>query len=199
MSINLVVLRIRVNMKWFTSDLHLGHRGILNMGAHHFSSVEEMNNTITANIVSKLRTGDMLYIIGDCGFNRADVKKFLDCIPQNIPVVVVLGNHDHKIRTVFNQYRFVTVCDYKETKIGSNHIVMSHYPMLVWNRSHYDSWMLYGHIHKFSNEQQKVEGILQGKTLNVNIELNNFQPYSEDDIAAYMETRGHNLNYVRDN
>ena len=68
-------------------------------------------------------------------------------------------------------------------------IVMSHYAMRVWNQSHRDSWMLYGHSH----------GMLPpvGKQYDVGVDSNNFMPVSYDQISTIMNHSEHNPNYLK--
>ena len=57
-----------------------------------------------------------------------------------------------------------------ELKLGDIHIVVCHYAMRVWPRSHYNSWMLYGHSHGKLAPQRKQ--------WDIGIDNNNFYPIS---------------------
>ena len=50
---------------YFTSDLHLGHRGIIEMQNRPFKSVEEMNRSLIENYNSVVHKNDTVYILGD--------------------------------------------------------------------------------------------------------------------------------------
>ena len=49
-------------MIYFTSDLHLGHRGIIAMQNRPFESVEEMNRIILTNYNAVVGKDDSVYI-----------------------------------------------------------------------------------------------------------------------------------------
>ena len=52
-------------MKYYTSDLHLSHKNIIEYENRPFSSIEEMDNTIIGIINYRLSPDDELYILGD--------------------------------------------------------------------------------------------------------------------------------------
>ena len=52
-------------MIYFTSDLHLGHRGIITMRNRPFANVEEMNRTLITNFNAIVHKNDTVYILGD--------------------------------------------------------------------------------------------------------------------------------------
>ena len=76
-----------------------------------------------------------------------------------------------------------------EKKIKDVYIVVCHYAMRVWARSHYGSFQLYGHSH----------GKLapQGKQWDIGVDNNNFYPLSFDEICLIMQGRPDNFNLVR--
>lgn len=68
------------------------------------------------------------------------------------------------------------------------HLVVCHYAMRVWNRSHFNSWQLYGHSH----------GRLppEGKQWDVGVDNNNYYPVSFEQVKKIMAGRPDNFNYV---
>lgn len=86
---------------------------------------------------------DKLIHLGDVawkGANLADLKARIAC--RN--VFIVPGNHDKEdqLRRYFN---ILPQCH--EYKTGDTTIVLCHYAMRVWNKSHHGSLHLYGHSH----------------------------------------------------
>ena len=65
--------------------------------------------------------------------------------------ILVMGNHDDLSDYRYKQL-FEQVCDYKEVtdSVGGKcyKLVLSHYPILMWNNQHRGSILLYGHTHK---------------------------------------------------
>ena len=52
-------------MIYFTSDLHLGHKGIITMQNRPFESVEDMNRILLTNYNAVVGKDDTVYILGD--------------------------------------------------------------------------------------------------------------------------------------
>ena len=76
-----------------------------------------------------------------------------------------------------------------EETIKKQHIVVCHYAMRVWSRSHYGSWQLYGHSH----------GGLPpvGKQHDIGVDNNDFYPVSFDKIVDIMKDREDSFNLIR--
>jgi calcineurin-like phosphoesterase family protein len=76
-----------------------------------------------------------------------------------------------------------------EKTINDQHIVVCHYAMRTWGRSHFNSWQLYGHSHG------TLEG--HGKQMDIGVDTNHFYPYSFDEIKRIMNKKEDNLNYLK--
>lgn len=68
--------------------------------------------------------------------------------------------------------------------------------MLVWPRSHYNSWQLFGHSHGGLSHTNS-DNLIHGKQMDVGVDTNNFYPYSFEQIQKIMEKRPDNFNLVR--
>lgn len=77
-----------------------------------------------------------------------------------------------------------------ERKIEGQYIVICHYAMRTWARSHYNSWQLFGHSH----------GTLEpvGKQWDIGVDNNNFSPVSFEQIKKIMAERPDNPNQATD-
>ena len=53
---------------WFTADTHFGHSNIIELTHRPFSSVQEMDRRLIANINDRVSARDSLYILGDFSF-----------------------------------------------------------------------------------------------------------------------------------
>ena len=60
--------------------------------------------------------------------------------------------------------------------------------MIVWGKSHYNSWQLYGHSHG---------GLAPiGKQLDIGVDSHGYFPWSYDEIKLYMAMQPNNFNYL---
>jgi calcineurin-like phosphoesterase family protein len=113
-----------------------------------------MNEALIHHWNSMVDPEDDIYHLGDfsLGLNEQGIQNILRRL--NGTKYLVLGNHDDKIRknpALFldsHQNFFSGIYEgILEKKIGSKRIIMCHYAMRVWNRSHHGSYHLYGHSH----------------------------------------------------
>lgn len=170
-------------MIWFTSDWHLGHYNIIKSCNRPFKTVEEMDKIIIDNCFELIKSNDTLYFLGDMSMKRYIFEKTIDLFIKNkINLIFIKGNHD----VIRNYYRYEMML---ETSINGQYITMCHYPMISWNKSHYGSWLLYGHTHNGNIP-------LNGKMMNVGIDKNNFKPINFDQIKEYMDKQPNNWNYI---
>jgi calcineurin-like phosphoesterase family protein len=91
------------------SDLHFGHKNILNYRTG-FSSIEEHDTIIMDNILSTVGERDTLWMLGDCFFNEESLEYLRRISSKCLQVNLVLGNHDtdnavrqRNIRTILNE------------------------------------------------------------------------------------------------
>ena len=52
-------------MKYYTSDLHFGHKNIIKYEDRPFSSIEEMDEALIDKWNKKVKKNDEVYILGD--------------------------------------------------------------------------------------------------------------------------------------
>jgi calcineurin-like phosphoesterase family protein len=167
---------------YFTSDWHLYHANIIKYSHRPFADTVEMNQVILDNLNSKVEEDDWLYFLGDMAFVRDEqiLINWLDKVRcKNI--AFIKGNHDRaasKIRDRFFWYR-----DMMEIEVENQPIVLCHYAMRVWNKSHHGAWQLYGHSHGSLPDDPNA------LSMDVGVDTNNFQPYSMDDIRLIMSKK----------
>lgn len=173
-------------MIYFTADSHFGHANILRYCHRPFSTIDEMDETIIANWNFIVNSGDTVYHLGDFAFrNPLQYRKRLK---GNI--VLIRGNHDFKrIKGKCNIDLFESIHDLLEIRINDQPIVLCHYAMRVWSKSHFNSWQLYGHSHNTLDEY--------GKTYDVGVDGNNFTPVSISQLYKIMEKKPDNVNLLK--
>ena len=138
-------------MKWFTSDTHFGHANIIKYDNRPFQSIEEHDNELIRRWNVVVKPGDVVYHLGDFSWHNkeAQVENILrveNILSQlNGTKILIYGNHDSD--SVKRSPRWAKVTPYDEITEQGQKIVLFHYRMVVWNRSHHGSWALHGHSH----------------------------------------------------
>jgi calcineurin-like phosphoesterase family protein len=180
-------------MIFFTADTHFGHQNIIKYCKRPFIVSTQMDNTIINNFNKVVGYDDLVYHLGDIAMNRNDeyLRDVLFSLNGNI--ILIQGSHD-KIRGNSKlAERFEKILLYTTIKIEEQRIFLSHYCHKVWDRSHYDSWHLFGHSHGSLNAYAASEG----KLLDVGVDTNNFYPYSFDAVKQIMNLRPLNFNSLK--
>ncbi len=168
-------------MIYITSDLHLGHKGIISSCDRPFGSVEEMNRTLLANYNSIVRDEDVVYILGDlCEHIRLDLANDLISKMKG-KKYLLLGNHDKG----YDPRLFVEIRDFKRFTYRGVHFVLMHYPLLDWPKMKNGSIQLHGHIHAGADYNRKnlEDGI---RRFDVGVDANGFFPISLDTIIDFF-------------
>lgn len=77
---------------WFSSDLHLGHRGITKYRTQ-FESVEEHDAAVAESLLTTVGKRDSLWLLGDLFFTEESLKWYDLFLNKFGLVNVVFGNH----------------------------------------------------------------------------------------------------------
>ncbi len=178
---------------WFTSDHHFGHSNIIKYCNRPFNSVEEMDTQLIELWNSVVGASDTVYHLGDFTFHG--IQHFTDYIAKlNGQIKILPGSHDLRWIAGFKQncksysgHRVVILPPLISLKFPLNNscrpqiIVLCHYAMRVWDRSHHGSWHLYGHSHG------KLPG--QGLSFDVGVDCNELKPISLEQVAERMAVK----------
>lgn len=129
-------------MIWFSADFHFNHANIIRLCNRPFSNVDDMNDTLLANINDRIAAQDTLYFLGDWSFNNiSHYRSQINC--KNIHFII--GNHDHFQSE--DRKCFGWIKQMYDLKVGKFTIVLCHYPLREWNKSFHGSYHLFGHCH----------------------------------------------------
>lgn len=146
-------------MKFYISDLHIGHKDVLQFDNRPFFTMREMHEEIITNWNSVVTKNDLIYVLGDMFWDNRLVSEIMPKLKGE--KFLIKGNHD-KINSEYKKY-FTWVKDYAEIKDGKEHLVLCHYPIAHWKDADYGYIHLYGHIHKgkdlntFSEYEKKMK------------------------------------------
>ena len=170
---------------WFTADFHAFHERIIGYTNRPFKLVSEMNDTILENYNTLISDDDIVFYLGDIAFGEENAIWTLRMMKGTKHFII--GNHDRKYVNVIKP-NVASIHDLLDIEIDGQPITLCHYAMRVWHKSHFDSWMLYGHSH----------GSLPpvGKQWDVGIDNNRFLPLSYETLKHIMKSRPHNENYI---
>lgn len=148
-------------MIYYISDLHFfcksqTNEGSVNYDNRPFATVAEMHEHMLRKWNEKVTNGDTIYILGDIAL-RGKSDALIALVAQlKGKKILVKGNHDdlsdYRYKLLFHE-----ICDYKEVNEnfgGKGYkVVLSHYPILMWNGQHHGTILLYGHTHTSVEDQ----------------------------------------------
>lgn len=165
---------------WFTSDTHFGHTNVIRYSNRPFRDKEEMDEAMIANWNARVQPGDIVYHLGDVFFCQEPVAMSI-LRRLNGQKFLIYGNHDKLIkRSERLRSMFVKCADYHEVTIEGQSIILCHYPMITWNKSHHGSWMLHGHCHG------NLKYPFEAKIHDAGVDPNNYVPLSFNDVKNIM-------------
>ena len=139
-------------MVYFTSDLHLGHKNIIEYEHRPWETVEDMTEGLIFQWNEIVKSTDDVYILGDFAFQNSymtceKINNVLDRLKGKKHLII--GNHDTYVnKTAFNPRYLVEMTPYAEIKLDGEFIVLSHYPIENWNGKEHGSIHLHGHTHR---------------------------------------------------
>ncbi len=193
-------------MRYFTADLHLGDKPIISWRGFG-DDVAAHDAMILSRLNERVGEDDELWLLGDlCRARIEDVMAMRESIACRT-VHVVVGNHDSRSKFVTCGL-FDSVDYYAQVgrhKRDGYKFVMSHYPMLDWDRAYHGSFMLHGHIHSLPVEPggdvapldahaggmgmrgYNVWNAKHGvRRYDVGVDANGYYPVSAEEILAAM-------------
>lgn len=174
---------------FFTADEHYGHFNIIKYCDRPFASVQEMDDEIIKRHNEVVGVDDTVFHIGDFTLIK-DLKRVHNYIRRLNGIHVFLrGSHDYWMDEVETTDSSMQYHEIEKREIEGEYIVMCHYAMRTWARSHFNSWQLFGHSHG------KLKGV--GKQIDVGVDTNNFYPYSFKEIKSRMNKLENNFDFIK--
>jgi calcineurin-like phosphoesterase family protein len=164
---------------WFTADTHFGHSNIIKYSNRPFASKDEMDSKLIENWNTEIGQYDTVYHLGDfCFRSQSEGQSILDRL--NGKKHLIVGNHD-KVGVGLKGWE--SIDHYKEVSIDGQFIVLCHYAMRVWSKSHHGAWQLYGHSHGSLPDDPNA------LSFDVGVDCHNYQPLNMDDIRRIMKKK----------
>jgi len=162
---------------WVTSDTHFSHKNMLKFTKEdgslvrpEFRDVHHMNDEIITRWNETVGDDDIIYHLGDIGFNQSDLATILPCLKGHKRLL--LGNHDNFDMSFYS--------DHFE-KIGVvrqfGKVLLSHYPVHIDPNDHHSYELnIHGHIHHQPAPTKKH--------VNVSVEKTDYTPVLLDRLVA---------------
>ena len=189
---------------WFTADLHLGHRNILDYCSRPFTDVGSMNDTLIDNWNDVVAPNDTVWIVGDFALGKID-----DTLPLVSALhgrrILVAGNHDrcwagHGRRAEGWTERYLeagfdeVVQGSMHVDVGDDTVLLCHFPYRGDSHDHdrfteyrpidRGEWLLHGHVHD--------RWAQNGRMINVGVDIAHYAPMSADVIIGVIRAGSQN-------
>ncbi len=187
-------------MRWFTSDLHLGHTNIIKYCDRPFSEAGVMNAALVAGWNTLVGHDDEVWVLGDLAMGRID-----EMLPIAGKLVgtkhLVVGNHDRPFEDGSRRAewtgRYMGDAGFVEILHGETTLELSdgsqvrlcHFPYSgdsrhderYLNQRPVDdgTWLLHGHVHDTWRQH--------GHMINVGVDAWSGVPVSEEAIIGLIE------------
>jgi calcineurin-like phosphoesterase family protein len=200
---------------FFTSDWHIGHQKAIEYDQRPFRDLNDMHESLIRRYNATVPHSGICYFLGDMGNKTEDIRKVIKRL--NGTKVLILGNHDKGITTMYN-CGFDVVTYSASIYIGDHKVNMTHCPYIgVWREdtSHMknrdfgqkENWhgesrekhrrhamkddgnfLLHGHIHSRKDKPQSQK--ILGKQFDVGVTANDYRPVSLSEIESWVMTYG---------
>ena len=176
------MLKFSSKMNYYIADTHFGHKNIIRFCNRPFKDVQEMQRVLINNWNQVVNDNDDVYIVGDMFFKivKDEVTTILKLLKGRKHLI--LGNHDNSWISdqILNEY-FISCNNYLEIHDCKKFIVLSHYPMLSYNKQS-GAYMIHGHIHNDSLFDYWPILLKRPRVLNAGVDINNFKPVTLNEL-----------------
>ncbi|MBP0973978.1 MAG: metallophosphoesterase [Oscillospiraceae bacterium] len=130
-------------MKYYISDLHLGHQNVLRFDSRPFETLDEMHSEVIRRWNAAVSPEDEVYILGDFAWkNSVGDEVFSQLTGRKY---LILGNHDKPSPLLRDTC--VWIKEYAVIEDAGIMVVLNHYPIANWYGQFRGAVHLYGHVH----------------------------------------------------
>lgn len=180
-------------MKFFTSDMHFGHKNIIRFCDRPFKDLEHMREMLIHNWNQVVSPEDEVYHLGDFSFtNSGPTQEIISRL--NGKIHGIWGNHDEGRNLVHlgfvSMYQHAELRLAKDITVKLNHFPYSgdhedqgeRYPELRPKRDDDSKWLLHGHVHgmwKIKPEE---------KMINMGCDVWDYKPVNADKIIHIIRS-----------
>jgi calcineurin-like phosphoesterase family protein len=184
---------------WFTADTHFGHANIIKYCDRPFMDVADMRIELVKRWNERVGTDDRVLVLGDFALGRID-ETLTVLAELNGTKDLVVGNHDRPFdpdprRRAESTARYLAagfrsvIHGTMGYRLADRHpILVGHFPYAGDSHGEdryaeqrpYDTGLpiVHGHVH--------TTWQLNGRQLNVGVDVNDYAPVSETDVLATL-------------
>lgn len=184
--------------RYFTADLHLGHRNIIDYCGRPFRSVDEMNVVLIERWNETVSRHDDVIVLGD--FALGKLTETLPLVSRlNGRKVLLAGNHDrcwsgHRKGVKASTARYLDAGfaeiwqDTVEVEVGGRRVTACHFPYRGDSHDHdryvahrpvdKGAWLIHGHVHERWRVRERM--------INVGVDVWGYRPVPEQTIVDLM-------------
>lgn len=194
---------------YFTSDLHFGHRNILNFCRRPFNDIKDMEEGIIRRWNNVVTNNDVVFVLGDTFWfnNKKDIKRIFKTL-NGKTIYVILGNHcdvnaylkilsddpfDGKVKLISDiSTIYIRIYDPNEPEVPKMYkeVICSHYPLMTWTHRDKGAINLFGHIHSGPLTLCTTDNDLplwKGQQYDVGADNNDYTPIEIDKILEKLK------------
>lgn len=129
---------------FLTSDTFFGRHNILQIANRtKFRNIEEMNNQLIKNWNKKVKKNDTVVHLGNFAWDADTARYTLEKL--NGKIFFLLGNNDYAIDEIAEEYDNVSIIENEILHLSDHDLVLSHYPLEVWNGK--EAGVIHAHGH----------------------------------------------------
>ena len=172
-------------MIYFTADLHLGHKNVVQLCHRPFSTAEEMDEALISRWNDRVGKKDTVYIVGDLLWDKKQVAAYLSRLQGQ--KILITGNHDAQwLKAPGAADFFQQILPYLQLRTEGRSLTLCHYPLLEWAGSRPDDgkhmgYLIHGHIH---NRIDPLYDSLfrRPHALNAGVDINHYRPVTFEEL-----------------
>lgn len=153
-----------------TSDHHFGHENIIGYTDRPYSSILSMDRDYARKWNKVVRPGDLVFHLGDFTLNDGEfARQMFSGLRGLIYVLSNPDHHDKRWQPVWSEFAYnalgmssldrqpvillpplitLTFPQMPNEAGYPTAVVLCHYPLEQWDRSHHESFHFHGHVHE---------------------------------------------------
>tara|TARA_R110001592_G_scaffold362951_1_gene679014 strand:- start:1398 stop:1928 length:531 start_codon:yes stop_codon:yes gene_type:complete len=166
---------------YLTSDTWFGRPQIIEIANRlEFQSIDDMNSTLIKNWNKKVKKKDVIFHLGNFAWDPITARKVLKKL--NGTIFFVRGSQDKALEEVISEFPNASFLEDSITELIDFDLVLSHYPLAVWNGK--DSGTIHMHGHTVFSHKTNLQ---TEKRFNVCTDFWNYSPVNYLTLKDFID------------